>query len=92
MNKKVISSREIQRNYRELIDRVKETSQVVYLGARSKPEAVLLGVDTFERLNGQISAKKPGREELKIKLDQIAKSGKQNVSLSQFVLQDRHRH
>ena len=92
MDNKVISSREIQRNYRGLVDRVKETGQAVYLGARNQPEAVLLGVDEFEALKRKALQKKLGWPELKKRLDKIKASGKQGISLAKFIHEDRQRH
>jgi prevent-host-death family protein len=92
MDYEITSAREIQRNYRKLVDRVKETGQAVYLGARSKPEAVLLDVETFENLKERAGSKQLTWKEIKKKLNRITKSGKQGVSLSQFIYEDRYRH
>lgn len=92
MNNKIVSIREIQRNYRKLVDQVKETGQAVYLGARLKAEAVLLDVEGFEELKQKAAGKKPDWKHIKRKLDWIADSGKEDVSLSKFIHEDRQRH
>jgi PHD/YefM family antitoxin component YafN of YafNO toxin-antitoxin module len=92
MNDKIVSAREIQRNYRKLVDRVKETGQAIYLGAGSKPEAVLLNVEAFESLKEKAMGKKMDWKKIKRKLDLIAGSGKQGISLSEFIHEDRQRH
>ena len=91
MDNKIVSIREIQRNYRKLIDRVKETGRPLYLGARLKAEAVLLDVGVFEDLKNK-ARKKESWQEVKKRLDWIAGLGRQNVNLSQFIHEDRQRH
>lgn len=85
---KVISARDIQRNYRKLINRVKNTRVPLFLGARLQPEAVLLGFKTFNDLQG-ITAKKKDWKEVKKTLDWISDGGKQIVSLAKFIHEDR---
>jgi len=93
MENKVVSIREIQRNYRKLVDRVKETGQAVYLGVRQKPEAVLLGVGEFERLKQKANRGGKTWEEVEATLEQIRSSGKKSkTNLSDFIYADRHRH
>lgn len=91
MERNVVALRQMQRNYRKLIDEVKRTKRPLYLGARLQPEAVLLDVGTFERMQAQ-KAKKMGWSETKRRLDWIANGGRQNVDLSKFIHEDRKRH
>ena len=92
MNDQIVSMRQMQRNYRQLIDRVKRTKQPIYLVARSKREAVLLDVDEFENLKQKAQGKKVTWEEMKKRLDWIKKGGRQDVNLAQFIHDDRQRH
>ena len=93
MNNQIVSTREIQRNYRQLIDRVKKTKQPVYLGARLKREAVLLDIGVFEDLKKKSQGeKKVTWKEMKARLDWIKKGGRQDVNLAQFIHDDRQRH
>lgn len=92
MDKQIISTREIQRNYRGLVDRARKTKQPVYLGARSKAEVVLLDVGEFENLKNKAQGKKITWPEMKARLDWIASGGKQNTNLAKFIHDDRQRH
>lgn len=92
MNDKIVSMREIQRNYRQLIDRVKRTRQPIYLGAHLKPEAVLLDVEVYENLKKKNQGKKITWPEMKARLDWIASGGRQDTNLAQFIHDDRQRH
>lgn len=83
-------SRELQRNYRKLIDEVKKTKRPLYLGARLKPEAVLVDIETFERL--QSPKKKKNWEEVKRTLEWIREGGEKKVNLATFIYEDRKRH
>lgn len=91
MEKDVVLLREIQRNYRKLIDQVRKTKKPLYLGARLKPEAVLVDVDMFERLQ-QRAGQKRSWQEIKHTLEWIRKGGKKGVNLAKFVHEDRKRH
>lgn len=89
----VISAREIQRNYRKLINKVNKTRQPIFLGKFYKPQAVLLSVESFEELRGWRPIRpKRSWAEIKKSLEKIRKSGKQNVNLSKFVIRDRQSH
>ena len=89
----IISAREIQRNYRKLIDKVNRTKQPIFLGRFYKPQAVLLSIESFEELRGWRPVRpKKNWAEMKKSLEKIRKSGKQNVNLSDFVIEDRQSH
>lgn len=88
---KVISARDIQRNYRKLINRVKNTGAPLFLGARFQPEAVLLGLKAFNDLQG-ITVKKRNWEEVEKTLDWIAEGGRGEVNLAKFIHEDRKKH
>lgn len=90
INENIIMSRELQRNYRKLIDEVKKTKKPLYLGARLKPEAVLVDIETFERL--QCPKKKKSWEEIKHTLEWIRAGGEKKVNLATFIHEDRKRH
>lgn len=92
MDKKIISVREIQRNYRRLINQVKKTKSPLYLGARSRAEAVLLDADVFEDLDKKANGQKITWEEMEKNLAWIRKGGKKGVDLARFVYADRRRH
>lgn len=92
MDDKIVSMREIQRNYRELIDRARKTKQPIYLGARLQKEAVLLDVEVYENLKKKAQGKKITWPEMKARLDWIRKGGRQDVNLAQFIHDDRQRH
>lgn len=92
-NNKIISPRELQRNYRGLVDRVIETGQAVYLGARFKPEVVLLGVKTFENLKQKTeTSNRYSAQNIKARLEILRKSGRQGISLSKMIHEDRQNH
>ncbi|MDP3741663.1 MAG: type II toxin-antitoxin system Phd/YefM family antitoxin [bacterium] len=90
---KIVSIREMQRNYRKLINQTKRTKQPIFLGKHYRPEAVLLDVVAYEELRGWRSAK-PRRSWAQVKksLERIRKSGKQNVNLAEFIRKDRQSH
>jgi PHD/YefM family antitoxin component YafN of YafNO toxin-antitoxin module len=93
MNTNIISIRELQRNYRGLVNKVKETGQAVYLGARLQPEVVLLGVKTFEDLKQRVEVKsKYSPQNLKMRFEALRKSGRQGISLSKLIYEDRQSH
>lgn len=92
MDKNTVSLREIQRHYRKLINDVKRTRTPLYLGARFKPEVVLIGVDTFEQLQKRANHGKKSWDEVKRILELSRKSGRQGVNLAKFIHNDRKRH
>lgn len=90
---KIVSIREIQHNYRKLINQTKRTKQPIFLGKHYRPEAVLLDIEAYEQLHGGRSAKpKRSWEEVKKSLEWIAKGGKQNTDLAKFIHDDRQSH
>lgn len=91
MEKEIVQLRELQRNYRKLIDRVNRTKKPLYLGAHSRSEAVLLDVESFERLQRQ-HKEQESWDEVKKKLRRIQKSGIQGINLAEFIHADRHSH
>ena len=89
MNKdQIVSAREMQRNYRTLINRVKRTKQPVFLGTRGKLEAVLIDGEDFLRRtdNGKptISA-----AALTSEMEKFRSKGRRDVSLVKFLRNDR---
>ena len=92
MDKNIFSLRQLQRNYRKLINQTKRTKKPIYLGAYSKAEAVLLDVDSFEDLQANNGRKEKSWKELKKTLDWIKSQGRTNVNLAKFIHEDRKRH
>jgi prevent-host-death family protein len=88
MEKKIVSVREIQRNYRKLIDLVKETGEPLYLTNHSETEAVLLDVGSYTKLQKQVSRREDWSS-VKKTLERIRRHGKQNVNLANFIHNDR---
>jgi prevent-host-death family protein len=89
MNKNIVSVREMQRNYRKLIDQVKETGRPMYLATHSQTEAVLLDINSYEKLQEQASRREDWSS-VKKTLDRISKGGKgKNVNLGNFIHTDR---
>lgn len=86
--------REIQRNYKRILQKAREQKSPVFLGSYGKAQAVLMDIEEFERLRGKKKRKQSEKEweELKKELDYLARQGKQNVNLAQFVRQDRQSH
>ena len=93
MTTATVSMREMQRNYSSLIRQAKRTRRPVFLASRGKTEGVLLDVASYEEIQEvKSSHKKRSWEDIKSALKSIRASGKQNVSLSAFVHEDRQRH
>ena len=94
MNQSIISMREIQRNYKRILQKAREQKSPVFLGAYGKPQAVLLDIDQFQKLQEKTEKKqrKVRWAEMKKILDHLAAKGRQDVSLSEFVIRDRHAH
>ena len=86
----IISVRELQRNYRTIINRAKRTKKPVFLGRYHKPEVAILDMGVYET----VYKHKPKRSwaEIKKTLDWIKAGGKQNVNLAEFVRKDRQSH
>lgn len=92
MDKNIVSLREIQRNYRKLINQVKRTKIPIYLGARFKAEVVLVDVERFQELERQATRKEKTWAELKKTLDWVKQQGRTDVNLAEFIHEDRKRH
>jgi PHD/YefM family antitoxin component YafN of YafNO toxin-antitoxin module len=91
IKEKITPAREIQRNYRKLVDQVKKNKTPVYLGAFREPEAVLLDIDTFNFLRQNISGQKQSWQEVEKKIAWI-KENSNKISLSDFIHEDRRSH
>ncbi|MDR3642807.1 MAG: type II toxin-antitoxin system Phd/YefM family antitoxin [Candidatus Doudnabacteria bacterium] len=91
MDEQIISIRQIQRNYRQLINQAKKTGRPVYLGARLKKEAVLIDAESYEKLKAKASYSGPVWGEIKESLAKLRKSGKKQ-NLSKFIYADRNNH
>lgn len=94
MDQNVVSMREIQRNYRKIIDWVKSARKPVFLDSRGKTEAVLMDIEEFRKLQEKSEKRKRmiEWEEMEKVLDDLSIKGRQGISLSEFVIRDRHAH
>ena len=94
MEQNIISMREIQRNYKRVLEKAKTRKGPVFLGAHGKAQAVLMDIESFERLEKEKTYKNNirGWEDLKREFDYLAKQGKQNVNLARFIREDRQTH
>jgi prevent-host-death family protein len=94
MDQNVVSMREIQRNYRKVIDWVKSDRKPVFLSSHGKTEAVLMDIEEFRKLEEKSEKKKRTIEweEMKKVLEDLSTKGRQGISLSEFVIRDRHAH
>ena len=88
----VISVREVQRNYRKLVNKAKRDKKPIFLGAHFKPEAVIMDYNFYKILEQRPRNRNKTWQEIKKSLYWIAKGGKQKTSLSKFVYEDRKRH
>ena len=92
--KNVISMREIQRNYKKLFEIVKKTKKPLYLGRYAEPNVVILDIDSFEKMKKiQTESGKKIVNWAKIyqDLNRIARSGRKNVNLTEFIINDREK-
>jgi len=94
MEQNIISMREIQRNYKRVLEKAKTQKGPVFLGAHGKVQAVLLDIMEFRKLQESVDVRKKKRkwEEMERTLDRLAAKGRQGISLSEFVIRDRHAH
>lgn len=94
MEQNIISMREVQRNYKRVLEKAKTQKGPVFLGAHGKTEAVLMDIKSFERLEGERKYKNnlKGWKDLRREFDYLAKQGKQNINLARFVHEDRQTH
>ena len=91
MDNQIVSIRQIQRNYRQLINRAQKTGQPVFLGARLKKEAVLMDADSYEKMKYQAGRSGQNWGEVKETLTWIRR-GEKNQNLSEFIYADREQH
>lgn len=92
MESGIIATREIQRRYRQLVDRVKRTKLPLYLGTRAQSEAVLIDVETFERMSRQSNQRTRTWAETEKILKDIRTGGLKKVNLARFIREDRRTH
>lgn len=94
MEKTVISMREIQRNYKRILREAESKKGPVFLGSHGKPQAVLMDIEAFERLQNRKKQKNNLKEwrELRREFDELAHQGEQNVNLAQLIRRDRQSH
>lgn len=92
MESGIVATREIQRRYRRLIDKVKRTKMPLYLGTRARSEAVLLDVETFERMSRRLNQHARSWEETEKILKEIRTDGLQKVNLGRFIHEYRRKH
>ncbi|MEK7542661.1 MAG: type II toxin-antitoxin system prevent-host-death family antitoxin [Patescibacteria group bacterium] len=94
MEQNIISMREIQRNYKSVLEKAKTQKGPVFLGAHGKVQAVLMDIESFEKLEkkADIAKRKKEWEKVEAALNRIAKEGRQDISLSEYVRYDRQAH
>lgn len=100
---RIASMREVQRNYRQLFDWVEKTKKPLILTNNSKVKVIVLHPDYYD---DQVDKKnsdtlvpfyknEPSKEQLHraIKgIRRLAKQGRQDVNLTEFVIRDRENH
>ena len=94
MEQQTIPMREMQRNYKKVIESAKRARQPLFLGAHGKPQAVVMDIATF-RIFHERFQQLPARRRwqgIERALDKISASGRKNVNLSAFVHADRSAH
>ena len=98
---KMASMREVQRNYRALFDWVRKTKNPLVLTSGSSPYVVVLNFDTYHRLIEDHNAKNRMQhneewekkwKRIRENLAYIQDKGRQDVCLSEFIIQDREKH
>lgn len=90
MDENVISMREVQRNYKKIFDSVKKTKKPIFLGARLKPSIVVLDIDSFKFLKNMIKIKKNiNWKQFYGDINKVTRKGRKNISLSDFIINDR---
>ena len=86
--------REVQRNYKKIFARAQRSKEPLVLGVRGKPQVVVMGVEAFGKMHGDVAEKQREKKWDAIfrTLDRLAKQGRQDVSLAEFVVRDRQTH
>lgn len=94
MDGNFVSMREMQRSCRKIIDWIRSDGKSVFLGSHGKAEAVLMDIEEFRKLQEKSEKKKRmiAWKEMETVLDALSAKGRQDVSLSEFVIRDRHAH
>ena len=94
MQQTIVSMREIQRNYKRILQKAREQKSPVFLGKYGKAKAVLMSIEDFERLErkSDIARKEKEWKKTEATLKRIAKEGRQDVNLSEYVRYDRQTH
>lgn len=84
----IVPTREIQRDYRQLINRLKRTKKPVFLGSRGKLEAVLLNAQDY--LASQTKTKLRLDPSVLVQtMRKLRQEGRKNVSLIKALRHDR---
>lgn len=94
MEQNIVSMREIQRNYKKLLEEARKKRAPVFLGAHKTPQAVLIDIDEYRKLKEKSirAARTRNWKEIEAVLDRIAAQGRQGISLAKFVQHDRQTH
>lgn len=90
----IVSMRSLQRNYKEIFEKTKKAKKPLFLGVRGKPKAVILDIDTFldfQKKIGEGSKKRRWRDIYRT-LERLSNLGRQGISLSDFIHNDRQSH
>lgn len=91
MTEATISMREIQRNYKKIFERARKTKKPLFLGVRGKTEAVVLDIDVFRNFQKKldIGLKMRKWQDIYQAIERLSGLGRQNISLSNFIHNDR---
>lgn len=96
--------REVQRNYRQLFDWVERSKEPLVLTSNAQIKVVVLALDVYNRLSSKrsenldlapIYKNKYSRDKVSKAvrgIRRLAKQGRQNVNLSEFIIRDRENH
>lgn len=95
---KTAAMREVQRNYKTLFDWVRATKKPLVLMSGSTPYVVVLNIDSYNSLIEQAEKKQQEnvrresikkRQMIEEQIKKIRNEGDKNVSLANFIIQDR---
>lgn len=103
---RIASMREVQRNYRQLFDWVEKTKKPLILTNNARIKVVVLEPSYYNELSDRANQKtrdtlvpfyknEPTKKELERAVEgikQLAKQGRQDVNLTDFVIKDRENH
>lgn len=103
---RIASMREVQRNYRQLFDWVEKTKKPLILTNNAKIKVVVLEPSYYNELSDRANQQtkdtlvpfyknEPSKEKLRRAVEgikRLAKQGRQDINLTDFVIKDRENH